>query len=143
MNIIMIITHIEGGFTRNLALICRGLLWLSFWAMGLITQNLEALKLWIPVLLRIVIINRGNLHCLCVLIIQNILLLIFVAIILLYDTRFVHQGQIDGREGWNHILEAVSFLNQLVISLSQLADFLLWGILGRSQQVSLVVGELV
>ena len=47
--------------------------------------------------------------------------------------------QVDGCERRNHVLDAVTFSNELVVKLGQFEYLLLGRILGRSQQILFVV----
>ena len=54
----------------------------------------------------------------------------------------IGKRQVDGCEGRNKILFAIVFLDELVVSLGELANFLLASVLRRRQKIRLVVGVL-
>lgn len=51
----------------------------------------------------------------------------------------IWKWQVDGREGRNKILFAIALLDELVVSLGKLTNFLLAGVLRRRQKIRLVV----
>jgi hypothetical protein len=62
-----------------------------------------------------------------------------IRVIVIEYLRLVKERQVDGREWRYHVLLAVTFSDELVVSLCQFADFQLRRVLGRGQEVRLVV----
>ena len=52
---------------------------------------------------------------------------------LVIEVGLVQKIQVDGGKWGDHVLEAIALLDKLVIALSELANLLLGGILGRRQ----------